>query len=410
VTGISKQHSGRTRGAPRARWIRWGAGILAGVAFACFAQSEILLITNETNGEIGVSSYALREDAFDNPRLRLLRTRERLDRVVAGAKTQFETIVALRGWVRRQWDASASFYYPPWDAVEILDLARRHANRGFCAQYAVVFLQACQSMGIHARYVELQEHFVVATWSDEFDRWVLMDPSNDLHYVRGGLPMRGRDLYTAYWRDDVDGIRQVDSQGRSRAVDRDDLSRFRLYSIGLLADQLSDPIEVKSRGVWTPLVRARDYTTYPRVGRETVEVRTRLLAWRSADAEESFPHRPETWDQDQFRYAFNQTVMFLANERLRKGLVTMALLSNNSPTFARFLIRSEESADWVPAPDSRIKVLLHSGMNELSARIETRNGWRGKVSSMRLLYKPPLLRFLPSFRGNILRLLWNRSD
>ena len=56
------------------------------------AQSEFVLVTSEQNGEFAVSSYTLREDDFNHPRLRLLRDREKLDEVVSGAKTQFEAI------------------------------------------------------------------------------------------------------------------------------------------------------------------------------------------------------------------------------------------------------------------------------------------------------------------------------
>lgn len=373
------------------------------------AQSEIVLVTREHNGEIAVSSYALREDNFGHPRLQLLRSREKLDEVVSTAETQFEKIVLLRAWVRRQWESGGSFYYPPWDAVEILDLARQHGNRGFCAQYAIVFLQACQSLGIHARYVDLPGHFVVAVWSDDYNRWVVMDPTNDINYELDGVPVRGRDLYRAYWRNDVRGIVRVDSAGNRKAVTRDDVSNYRLYSIGLSANQLSEPVEVKSNGRRRTLVPASDYRTYPRVGRDRLEITTEFLAWRSRDAQQSFPQRPETGDQDEFRYALNQTVILLANERLTNRILKVALLSNNSPTFERFLIRSDESTDWVPTPSSTIKWLLHPGMNELSVRIETRYGWRGNVSCIRMFYKPPQIDFLPTFRGNILRLLWHRS-
>lgn len=382
--------------------------IVAAVLIGWLAQTEILLVTSERNGEFPVSSYALREDDFHHPRLRLLRSRENLDQVVSTAKTQFEKIVLLRRWAHSQWDMGATFYYPPWDAVEIIDLARKHDNRGFCAQYAIVFLQACQSMGIHARYVDLPGHFVVAVWSDEFNRWVVMDPTNDLHYEQDGVPMRGRDLYRGYWTEDTGAIRKVDSEGRREAVSRDDLSNYRLYSIGLLANQLSEPIEVKCNGRGRKLLRARDYRTYPKIGRDRLEITTEFLAWRSADAGESFPHRLETRDQDEFRYALNQTVIFLANERLTNRILKVALLSNNSPTFGKFLVRSEEGTTWVPSPSTTIKWLLHPGMNELRARIETRDGWQANVSSIRMFYKPPLLDNLPAFRGNVFRFSWHR--
>jgi len=381
----------------------------ATVLIGWLAQTEILLVTNEHNGEFPVSSYALREDDFHHPRLRQLRSREKLDEVVSTAKTQFEKIVLLRRWAHRQWKMGATFYYPPWDAVEILDLARKHDNKGFCAQYAIVFLQACQSMGIHARYVDLPGHFVVAVWSDEFNRWVVMDPTNDLHYEKDGVPMRGRDLYRAYWTGDNGEILEVDSGGRRNAVSRGDLSNYRQYSIGLLANQLSEPVEVKCNGHRKKLVLAHDYRTYPRIGRDRLEITTEFLAWRSPDAGESFPHRMETRDPDEFRYALNQTILFLANERLTNRILKVALLGNNSPTFERFLIRSEESTAWVPVPSATIKWLLHPGMNELHARIETRDGWEANVSSMRVFYKPPLVDSLPSFRGNVLKFTWHRA-
>jgi hypothetical protein len=383
--------------------------VVTAVLIGWVTQSEILLVTSEHNGEFPLSSNALREDDFHHPRLRLLRSRERLDEVVSAAKTQFEKIVLLRGWAHRQWRMGANFYYPPWDAIEILDLARQHDNRGFCAQYAVVFLQACQSMGIHARYVELPGHFVVAVWSDDFNRWVVMDPTNDLHYEKDGLPMRGRDLYRTCWSGEVHGVVQVDSEGRRRAVGRDDLTNYRRYAIVLLANQLSEPLEVRCNGAVRRLVPASDYRTYPKVGRDRLEINTEILAWRGTEPGAPLPRRAEAGDQDAFRNALNQTVIFLASERFRDRILKVALLSNNSSTFERFLIRSDESTDWVPTTSGTFKWLLHPGMNELSARIETRDGWRASVSSMRMFYKPPLVDSLPSFRGNIFRFIWHRS-
>jgi len=382
---------------------------MAAVLIAWAAQVEFVLVTSEHNGEIAVSSYELREDDFHHPRLQLLRSREELDEVLSTAQTQFEKIILLRSWAHRQWETGANFYYPPWDAVEILDLARKQGNRGFCAQYAIVFLQACQSLGLHARYVDLSGHFVVAVWSDDYNRWVVMDPTNDIHYERDGVPMRGRDLHRAYWEDDLRGIARVDSEGHQRAVTQNDLSNYRLYSIVLRANQLSEPVEVKSNGRWKSLVHASDYRTYPAIGRDQLVVTAEFLAWRSEEAEESFPQRPDSEDQDEFRYALNQTVIIVANERLTNSVLKVVLLKSNSPTFARFLIRSEESTDWVPTPSATIKWLLHPGMNQLSARIETADSWRGHVSYLRVLYKPPLIDSLPAFRGNVLTLLWHRS-
>jgi len=395
---------------PRLRWFLLSAALVMATAGALwFAQAEVVLVTSEKNGEVPVASYALREDDFNNPRLQLLRRREKLDEVVAGAATQFEAILRLNGWAHRQWESGGSFYYPPWDAVEILDLAREHDNHGFCAQYAIVLLQACQSMGIHARYVDLPGHFVVAAWSDDFDRWVILDPLYDIHYERHGTPMRGRDLYRAYWTEDLEGIVKVDSAGRRTAVTRADLNFFRLYSISLAANQLSAPVEVKINGAWRTLTHADDYRTYPKVGQDELVVASEFLAWRSIEATESFPERPETRDQDEFRYALNQTIILLANDRMTNRVLKVALLSSNSTTFDRFLLRSDQSGAWVPSGSATVKWLLSPGANQLFARIETTSGWHGTVSHLKVYYKPALFDFLPAFRGNILRISWHRA-
>jgi hypothetical protein len=389
----------------RRRLVYAVAGLALVALLLWAAQSELVLVTAEENGEFAASSYVLAEDDFRHPRLLMLRERERLDELVAGAPRQFEAAVRLRAWAQRQWKAGTEFHYPPWDAVEILDLARQHDNRGFCAQYAVVFLQACQAMGIHARYVDLPGHFVVAIWSDDFNRWALMDPMQDLHYEQDRTPLRGRDLYRAFERRDPSGIEQVDSAGHRRAVTLDDLQHFRLYSIDTAANQLSEPVQVRINGSWTTLAHADDFRAYPRVGRDQLVVESEFLAWRSSDGAERFPERPESRDSDDFRYAMNQTIVLMANARLSHDILKVALLKQNSPTFARFQIRSEQSTGWVPSPADTVKWLLHPGRNEIQARIETRDGWKGPAATLRLYYKPRLVPFLPAFPGYIYRVV-----
>lgn len=401
--------------APRAaRWFRGRLHtllillvVLAAALFA--AQVELVVVTGVENGELPTASYSLREDDFAHPRLAMLRARERLDEVVGGSATQFVAVMRLMRWARSQWEPGADFHYPPWDAVEILDLARRHGNRGFCAQYAVVLLQACQSMGIHARYVDLPGHFVVAVWSDDHDRWVVFDPLNDLHFERDGVPMRGRELYRAYWTRDVRGIEKVASDGGRAPIAPEDLAYYRLYSISMDANQLSSPVQVRVNDTWRTLAHADDWTTYPKVGRDELVVASNFLAWRTGDTTESFPERPETRDQDEFRYALNQTIALLANERMTDRIIKVALVDGNSPTFARFLIRSSPEGDWVPAPARTIKWRLDPGGNDLYARIETKFGWRGPESHLHVVYKPAFFRFLPALRGSIVQLSWHRA-
>ena len=161
-------------------------------------------------------------------------------------------------------------------------------------------------------------------------------------------------------------------------------------------------------GTWKPLVHASDYRSYPRIGRDRLVIGSNFLAWRVQGSDEWATRRAETRDQDEFRSALNQTVILIANERVRDRILKVALMNSNSPTFVRFVIRSDDSPGWVPSPNATFRWLLHAGMNRLEARVETRFGWRGNNSSINVLYKPPLFDFLPAFRGNIVRLTWHR--
>src|SRR5579862_9910345 len=109
--------------------------LMGGVA--AVSQIPFVFRLKTKNGSFLASNYQMEEDSFSDPRLRVLRHHERLDQVVSSGKTQFDKIVLLRHWVHQQWETHPTFYYPAWDAEEILDLARRAHNGGFCAQYAI---------------------------------------------------------------------------------------------------------------------------------------------------------------------------------------------------------------------------------------------------------------------------------
>jgi transglutaminase-like putative cysteine protease len=140
------------------------------------------------NAEIVRTSIPFTYEPFDHPRLKELRARHKLDEVVKGAKTEFELIERLARWSAGCWDRGhLKDAYPPWDALEIL---KPHADGtptgGFCQQYNVVFLQACESFGIPGRAVSIgvgdhggtirgSGHEVVELWSNDHRKWVYVD-------------------------------------------------------------------------------------------------------------------------------------------------------------------------------------------------------------------------------------------
>jgi len=141
------------------------------------------------NEEIVRTSIPFRYEPFTQPKLRELRTRYRLDDVVRGAKTELDIISNLAAWSARQWkweEWHLDKFYPAWDALEILEIGPDGKPvGGFCQQYDLVFLQACESFGFVGRDISISSgtlrrptivgHEPMEIWSNQFRKWIWID-------------------------------------------------------------------------------------------------------------------------------------------------------------------------------------------------------------------------------------------
>jgi hypothetical protein len=381
------KHREPLQGASRAHWrkLLWLA-LLCGAAYP--AGRGYIVTVKLNNGQFLLTRYPLVEDPWEHPRLKELRRREKLDDIVAPGTTQFEKIVLLRRWAHSQWKSAARFYYPPWDAVEILDLARRRHNYGFCAQYAIVFLQAARSLGLHVRYVDLG-HFLTSVWSDEYQRWVIMDPTNDIHFERGGIPMKGREISDALWVGKIDGILKVGSDWTRTPATLEDLEPYRKLSIVLESDQLSHPVLIEQNGVRRLLVHDDDYTHYPLEGRDRVGYGNKFLVWSPPDRPAIWPERFHSDDPDDFRDVYDQTIILVAAQDTSGGRVKLRLLAENAPDLDTFL-GSYQGQPYAPISEEAV-IDLSPGLNTFSVRVKTKGGWLGRESVIELYYKPDWL-------------------
>jgi len=151
--------------------------------------TKAVKVVDSHNEEIVRTSIPFRYEPFTQPRLKELRTRYRLDDVVSGAKTELDIIAKLAAWASRQWkweEWHLDEFYPAWDALEIL---KKHPDGkpvgGFCQQYDLVFLQACESFGFVGRDISIDSgtlgrptmigHEPMEIWSNQFRKWIWID-------------------------------------------------------------------------------------------------------------------------------------------------------------------------------------------------------------------------------------------
>ena len=151
--------------------------------------TKALKVIDSHNEEIVRTSIPFRYEPFKQPKLKELRRRYRLDDVISGAKTELDIITRLAAWSSRQWkwqEWHLDKFYPAWDALEIL---RKGPDGkpvgGFCQQYDLVFLQACESFGFAGRDISISSgallrptiigHEPTEIWSNQFRKWIWID-------------------------------------------------------------------------------------------------------------------------------------------------------------------------------------------------------------------------------------------
>jgi transglutaminase-like putative cysteine protease len=85
-------------------------------------------------------------DSYDNPKLKALRERYRLDEVVAPGRDEFEKQLLLLDWVNHRFKKFGKPTSDARGALAILE-ANDAGNAFFCAHYADVFVSAAAAMG-----------------------------------------------------------------------------------------------------------------------------------------------------------------------------------------------------------------------------------------------------------------------
>jgi hypothetical protein len=149
-------------------------------------------------------------DCFGAQSLRTLRKQENLEAVAAPGKTEFEKQVLLMDWAHRR---VSHFGGPPEnapnDALGILKGV--DAGQTFnCGYIAEVLREALMSMGYVCRSIALKgargdgngdEHSVVETWSNQCRKWVVMDPTLNMYFLKGSTPLNAFELRQEWFYD-----------------------------------------------------------------------------------------------------------------------------------------------------------------------------------------------------------------
>jgi len=326
----------------------------------------------------------VRYERFAAPRLAEYSNREQLGAIVQRAPSEFASLLALRDWAAAQWAMGTPDPYPPWDAMTVLDWIRAGITSGFCGQYAQVFLQALAANGIPARYVEIgttdnpYAHYTTEVWSNDFDKWVLLDVTFVNHFERGGVPLSALEIRDALFDgrlDELDVVRGTVSAGHPSPLDWPQRTAELYYYVRyhLNANHVSAPGE-------PPFERFSDMVEW---------LDGRSVPWESSPVPSPYPHERltalATGERALIEWAPNQ--IWIAPRRTGAMEYTLDLqhsLLSPHHTEHRILDRDGRPGPWRVSTARALVWNVAATDRTFEVRGVNVKGVRGPVASIRI--------------------------
>ena len=155
--------------------------------------------------------------AFENyysPRIRELRSRYRLDNVVAGESDEWRRILLLRHWIKS--NIAIDNENPTktrGDTFAILDAALK-GGKFHCTHFSIVQHAVLNSFGYVTRRLgcgpglknDGGHHGVNEVWVNKFSKWVLIDAKYDAHFEKNNVPLSALEIRDELWRDGAKSV------------------------------------------------------------------------------------------------------------------------------------------------------------------------------------------------------------
>ena len=174
-------------------------------------------------------------DSYDNPKLKELRERYHLDEVVAPGKDEFDRQVLLVDWVNHRFKKFGKPSSPARGALEILP-AIDEGNSFFCSHYGDVMVSAAASLGWVDRPLALRrpnnrgsgstEHTSTEIWSNQYRKWVVLDPTFAMYFEKEGVPLSAYEFRQEWFNHDAKDVTFVLDKDRKR-YHKSDMPVFR---------------------------------------------------------------------------------------------------------------------------------------------------------------------------------------
>lgn len=325
-------------------------------------------------------------DSYANPKLKQLRERWKLDEVVGPGQDEFDKQVLLMDWTHRQF---RKFGRPSTSAKGALDILEgiEQGHTFFCSHYAHVLVSSAASLGWVDRELALRrhqgaahvggstEHSVTEIWSNQYRKWVMLDPTSNMYLEKDGIPLNAYEIRQEWFYHDGTNLAFVIGKERKR-YKNSDLPIF-LQRFAGFGDLAVNPDELDKYGFigYIPNTDLMD----------AGEDYAKMFITKDKLCEGTKWHvRPAPADPAVDPYfPIGQTALEI---RIESDEIKVAL-KTLTPNFKRYEVQFD-SGGWKPCRDNFVWPPLHPGSNQLSARTINEFGVMGPVSTAEIEVDP----------------------
>ena len=364
-----------------------------------------LKVVDYKNPELKRSSWNFDYEKWNHPRLQELRRKFKLDSVVEGCKTEFEKILRLLNWAYRIPIGEVCYY--PWDALRMLKLEydskgeiklnvydQRRRDK-MCLFPAIVFMQACLSFGIQARHININSeglsgHEVVEVWSNDYEKWIYMDPTRDFYYYdkNTGIPLNALEIHNIL----VERLKEVEDWRRPFYFTHNISELTKNLPIGVREGENRFPVTeyaLKSQFLIFQHLRIIPRNNFlsrhrplPVNQGDVVWCWDGYLNWAD-EKTPPLPHFSKHTNRPQDMYWSINQVSFVLEMEEEPGSIRV-YLETITPDFSGFLVNIDGSG-WTER-DKTFIWRLHEGINHMAVRSETTSGLKNPVSWIKIVY------------------------
>jgi hypothetical protein len=396
------------------------------------------------NGRIIPLSYPFTYENLNHPGLKKYREDHKLDQIIAGASSEFEVMMRLLNWAYRV-PLTENDYSWNWNDVTIepdqltprkrknakQDGGRKLNNgeykviinnaiptsksdmpklngpffngrrmKAMCLYPTQALIGALLSMGFQARHININSegmsgHEVTEVWSNEFNKWIYLDPTVDSYFFNRetGVPLNVLEMHNLL----VEQMPRVENWERPFVPDigKDVISRIR---IGMR--QGNNPYSIKNynNNIFPSLITMghfkiiprNDFLSHPLPVPESQG--TTMWGWDGFLNwyDDAFPKRDEyqkyTNRSTDFYPPLNQAKVFL-NETNKLGIINVVVEEFTPGGFESLLVKVNDGA-WHTENKSSWNWRLRSGLNNVKVRTRNVRGILGPVSDINVTYNP----------------------